>query len=596
MKEKLRHVSGNAGVYRMLDAAGAVIYVGKAKNLKKRLASYTHFDALTARLQKMVAQAADVVVVETSGEAEALLLENDLIKKYRPHYNILLKDDKSYPHILLTHEEIPRLMKYRGNRAAAGSYFGPFASGDAVNKTLRELQKIFGLRTCSPSYFSNRTRPCLLYQIHRCAAPCVGRISGADYRERARQAEDFMRGKTSAIQKNLEREMQEYAQAQAYEKAAAARDKIAALNQIQQADSAALSQADVVAAAIEGKAMCVQIFFFRTGQAGGDVAHCLELADEADAAETLASFLMQFYERFPAPKRLYISHAVAPELAQALAQRAGHRVEVIAGKRLSGARRLLMRQAVQNARRTLEEKTRAQELNAQAWDELRLLMRLPVLETAEVYDNSHIQGVSAVGAMIAATAEGFQKKAYRRFNIPAAQVKTNDDFAMMRHVLLRRLSRGAAEGKLPALLLIDGGKGQLAAVLQVLRELRLPQIAVLAIAKGEKRNAGREVFYSSAAPTKPIHLDPKGDLMHLLQRLRDEAHRFAVGTHRLQRARNMMHESLADIGEIGPQRKKALLHYFGSARAVAGASLEQLQKVSGIHEKIAKKIYTFYHG
>ncbi len=595
--QKLKTVSGRPGVYRMIGDDNVVLYVGKAKNLKKRLTNYTHLDKLSTRIRQMVSQIRDVITIETAGEAEAFILENNLIKQYRPFYNILLKDDKSYPYILITHEETPRLMRYRGARTVKGDYFGPFASGLAVNQTIKELQKIFGLRTCTNSYFSNRSRPCLLYQIGRCTGPCTACITPEAYREQVRQAKAFMRGESVAIQADLTRQMQACAAAESYEQAALIRDKILALNRIQNTDSeAALFQTDIVAVYRRGDSACVQIFFFRAGHAEGNVVHFLEHLSDDDFAETMASFLMQFYDKVPPPKYILSSEPLDAFLADALTQKAGYPVQISTGLHLRGGRRKAMEQAVQNAQRAYEQHIQESGIRAEIWEQLRELLQIPVLEKVEVYDNSHIQGSFAVGAMIAATVDGFQKKWYRRYNIDGTRAQTNDDFGMMREVLLRRLSRGLVEKDLPSALLIDGGKGQLSSVMQILDELKIHNLAVLAIAKGEKRNAGLETFYLGAAPDQPIHLDLKGDLIHLLQRLRDEAHRFAIGTHRAKRAKNMLHESLTDIEEIGEKRKKALLLHFGSAREVAGASEEQLARVPGISAKIAKKIYTFYHG
>ena len=581
----------------MIGDDNVVLYVGKAKNLKKRLTNYTHLDKLSTRIRQMVSQIRDVITIETAGEAEAFILENNLIKQYRPFYNILLKDDKSYPYILITHEETPRLMRYRGARTVKGDYFGPFASGLAVNQTVKELQKIFGLRTCTNSYFSNRSRPCLLYQIGRCTGPCTACITPEAYREQVRQAKAFMRGESVAIQADLTRQMQACAAAEAYEQAALIRDKILALNRIQNTDSeAALFQTDIVAVYRRGDSACVQIFFFRAGHAEGNVVHFLEHLSDDDFAETMASFLMQFYDKVPPPKYILSSEPLDAFLADALTQKAGYPVQISTGLHLRGGRRKAMEQAVQNAQRAYEQHIQESGIRAEVWEQLRELLQIPVLEKVEVYDNSHIQGSFAVGAMIAATVDGFQKKWYRRYNIDGTRAQTNDDFGMMREVLLRRLSRGLVEKDLPSALLIDGGKGQLSSVMQILDELKIHNLAVLAIAKGEKRNAGLETFYLGTAPDQPIHLDLKGDLIHLLQRLRDEAHRFAIGTHRAKRAKNMLHESLTDIEEIGEKRKKALLLHFGSAREVAGASEEQLARVPGISAKIAKKIYTFYHG
>ena len=595
IRQKLKTVSERAGVYRMLDAGGNILYVGKAKNLKKRLTNYTHPDRLSYRIRQMVSETSDLITIETEGEAEAFILESDLIKKFRPYYNILLKDDKSYPYILLTHEDTPRLLKYRGSRSIRGSYFGPFPSGLAVRETIKTLQKIFGLRTCNNTYFSNRSRPCLLYQIGRCSGPCTGQISSADYAKNVDQTLAFLRGDHLTLQDDLTRKMLEFSARQEYEQAAKLRDRLLALNQIQDTRTQnPINDTDVVGFYRQGDTACIQVFFYRSGPNGGNSIHFLKhLGDDSDS-DILGSFLMQFYDRVPPPRRILMSLPPPPGLEEALSHKAGFPIRLSRPAR--GQLTLLVQRAVQNATQSYRTQAQADDIRAEVWDELRTLLHLPRLDKVEVYDNSHIQGAFAVGAMIAATADGFQKKLYRRFNIDGTRAQTNDDFGMMREVLTRRLTRGLTEGDLPSALLIDGGKGQLSAVLSILRDLHLDNLAVLAIAKGEKRNAGLETFYLGSDPETPIHLDLKGDLIHLLQRLRDEAHRFAIGTHRARRARNMFHETLTDIEDIGDRRKKALMLHFGSARAVAGASVDQLARVPGISRRLAEKIYAFYHG
>lgn len=595
LRRKLRIVSERSGVYRMLDANGKVLYVGKAKNLKKRLTNYTRLDQLSTRICQMVSNIADLITIETAGETEALILENHLIKQFRPYYNILLKDDKSYPYVLITHEETPRLMKYRGSRSVKGDYFGPFPSGLAVNQTIKELQKIFGLRTCNNTYFQNRTRPCLLYQIGRCSGPCTMKISPEAYQQNVRQTRAFLRGETVDIQDDLARQMQTLSDQQEYEQAALIRDKIAALNRIQHTDSeAVLFHTDVIAFYRRNDTACAQVFFYRSGHAGGNIVHVLDhLSDEA-WPDTLSTFLMQFYDQIPPPKQIIISESIDPNIADALSQKAGYPVHITTTVR--GARRKLLDQALQNAEQSYRQYIQESSIKKETWEQLRHLLKIPVLDKIEVYDNSHIQGAFAVGAMVSATADGFQKKWYRRFNIDGTRARTNDDFGMMREVLMRRLTRGLIEKDLPSAVLIDGGKGQLSSVMQIMHDMKIDSVAVLAIAKGEKRNAGLETFYLGTAPDIPIHLDVKGELMHLLQRLRDEAHRFAIGSHRAKRAKNMLHETITDIENIGDKRKKMLMLHFGSVREIAGASVEQLSRVPGISQKIAKKIYTFFHG
>lgn len=597
LKQKLKSVPETAGVYRMLDKEGQVLYVGKAKNLKKRLTNYTHTDRLSNRIRQMVSEISDLITIETAGESEALILESNLIKQYRPYYNILLKDDKSYPYILITKEDFPRLMKYRGNRTLKGDYFGPFTSGLAVNQTIKELQKIFGLRTCNNTYFKNRSRPCLLYQIGRCTGPCVNLITKQDYKSAVCQALAFMQGEKTDFQADLVRQMQDFSARQEYERAAIMRDKILALNKIQNTDTQALLyQTDIIALYQKGDSACAQVFFHRSGYAQGNVVHFLEHLDDTDLSETIGTFLMQFYDQIPPPKQILLSEKTAGGVAEALSEKAGFSVQISSVGQLRGTRRKLVQQAMQNAELAYHQHIQETAIKEETWEQLRCLLQIPVLEKIEIYDNSHIQGAFAVGAMVAATRDGFQKNLYRRFNIDGTKARTNDDFGMMKEVLLRRLSRGIHEKNLPSALLIDGGKGQLSSVMSILEELKINSVAVLAIAKGEKRNAGLEVFYLGTDPNTPIHLDLKSDLIHLLQRLRDEAHRFAIGTHRAKRAKNMFHESLTDIEDIGEKRKKALMLHFGSAREIAGASVAQLQAVPGISEKIAKKVYTFYHG
>ena len=597
LKQKLKNISETAGVYRMIDNDGKVLYVGKAKNLKKRLTNYTRIEGLSNRIRQMVSEVHDVITIETNSEAEALILENNLIKKYRPYYNILLKDDKSYPYILITKENFPRLMKYRGSRSLKGDYFGPFTSGLAVNQTIKELQKIFGLRTCNNTYFKNRSRPCLLHQIGRCTAPCVNLVSQQDYQKNVKQALLFMRGEQTDFQAELIRRMQDFSAKEEYEQAALIRDKIMALNKIQHTDSESpLYQTDIIAIYQQGINACIQVFFYRSGHAEGNTIHFLENLDDMGLSETLDSFLMQFYDKVPPPKQILLSENPTVGLSSALSQKAGFPVHILSGSHLRGNKRKQMQQALQNAERSFIQNLQESKIKDETWEELRKLLQIPKLDKIEIYDNSHIQGAFAVGAMVAATKDGFQKNLYRRFNIDGTKAQTNDDFGMMKEVLQRRLSRGIREKDLPSALLIDGGKGQLSSVISILKEMDINSVAVLAIAKGEKRNAGLEVFYLGTDPNTPIYLDLKGDLIHLLQRLRDEAHRFAIGTHRAKRAKNMFHESLTEIEDIGEKRKKALMLHFGSAREIAGASIEQLQAVPGISEKIAKKVYTFYHG
>ena len=588
IKNKIKGFSHRPGVYRMLDEEGTVLYVGKAKDLIHRLTNYTHIDRLSERIRQMVSRVMDVVVIETAGETEAFLLENELIKQYHPYYNILLKDDKSYPYIAITKDEFPRLMKYRGNRKSGADYFGPFDSGESVNQTLTELQKLFGLRSCRDSYFNNRTRPCLMYQIKRCSAPCCGYISREEYQKSVRDTKDFLQGKSANLQKTLQSQMLELSQNQEYEKAGAIRDKIMALNHIQgTSQHAPTVDTDTVAVKMQGDTLSMQVFFHRTNRLTGHQEYLIQKVE--DCQETLSSLLMQLYEKIPAPEVICTSFEPEDALAEALSKQAGHKVELS-----PPPFRSLRRQWMEQATNACEHALNTQKTQEELWEETQGLMQLNELNKIEVYDNSHIQGTNAVGAMIAATKEGFQKNLYRRFNIPSELA--GDDFGMMRAVLSRRLQKGILQNNLPSALLIDGGKGQLSSVMEVLKEFNLPRIAVLAMAKGAgQHDKGLETFYLDTAPDSPIHLDFKSPLIHFLQRLRDEAHRFAVGSHRIKREKSFLHDSLRDIEGIGEKRRKELMLHFGSVKAVRGASLQQLQLVPGFNEKIAKKVYTFFH-
>ncbi len=594
IKRRLAWIGEKPGVYRMLSETGEVLYVGKAKNLKKRLTNYTLIHKLSARIAQMVEQTRDLITIETPGEAEALILEADLIKKYHPYYNILLKDDKSYPYILITREETPRLTKHRGARSIKGDYFGPYASAGAVSKTLHELQKTFGLRTCSDSYFKNRTRPCLLYQIGRCTGPCTGCISKTDYQALAAQAKAFLNGEEAPFQKELTAAMQEASRNMDYEKALVLRDRIAALKHIQSTSEETLPRgSDLIALYREGTAACVLVFFYRTGRSEGNAVHLISHTQDQTAEEILTAFLMQFYERVPAPGKIFLSHAVSPATAEALSIKHNRSVTVLTPP-FKGVRKKVMDQALENARQSYRQHIDSAAMKAEDWENLRRFLKIDRLDKVEIYDNSHIQGAFPVGVFVAATQAGFQKNLYRRFNIRAAQ--TNDDFAMMREVLARRLQRGLIENDLPSAFIIDGGKGQLSAVMDMMRAYHVPNPVVLAVAKGEERNAGKETFFLGSAPDEAITLDFKSDLIHFLQRLRDEAHRFAIGSHRLRRSNGTLRDSLDEIEGIGAKRKKELMLAFGSVREISGASVKQLTSVSGINEKIAKKIYTFYHG
>ena len=592
LRQKIKQISARPGVYRMLDEAGKVLYVGKAKNLKHRLTNYTQLNRLSYRIRQMVSKVHDLITVETAGESEAFLLEAELIKQFRPYYNILLKDDKSYPYILLTKEKYPRLCKYRGNCKKDGTYFGPFDSGLAVNNTIKSLQKIFGIRSCANTYFNARRRPCLLYQIKRCSGPCCGCVSDEAYKEIAEQVRDFMTGKSDRLQSKLTEEMQQLSKAQEFEKAAFVRDKILALNHIQGTGTVQPQEpTDVVAVVTEGDYTCVQIFFHRPNLSG----NIYQIIKDFNM-EDLAALLLQVYDKTMPPKVVCLSQKMEEQTVfeTALSQMAGKKVS-IACPPFRLTRRQWMQEATQNAMQTLHQNMDKEAVAHENWQALKAFLDVKQLNKVEVYDNSHIQGSAAVGAMIVATEKGFQKNLYRRFNIEREQ--KNDDFGMMREVLMRRLSRGLKENDLPDAIILDGGKGQMSQVLDVFHKLGVKGVRILAMAKGAgQHDKGLETLFLDTAPTTPIVPDHKSQFMFLLQRLRDEAHRFAIGSHRAKRARNMFHETLLDIEGIGTKRKKDLMTYFGSVRSISGASISQLRQVPGFNEKIAKKVYTFFHG
>ncbi|QPQ55292.1 excinuclease ABC subunit UvrC [Allosphingosinicella flava] len=592
------------GVYRMLDARGDVLYVGKARALKNRVTNYTQVARLTKRLQRMVAQTRSMTIVTTNTEAEALLLEAQLIKRYRPPYNVLLRDDKSFPFILLREDHaFPRIQKHRGARRAKGQYYGPFASAGSVTRTLNALQKLFLLRSCSDSFFANRSRPCLLYQIRRCSAPCVGRIDTAGYNELVQDAKDFLGGKSTKVQAKLGKLMTEAAENMDFELAAVYRDRLRALTFIQGTQTIhaeGLGDADIFALACKGGHMCIQAFFIRGGQNWGHRSFFPTHTNDVPEEEVLTSFLTQFYEEVPPPRTILLDRALgeAALLEEAFGDRAGRKVTLRNPQR--GDHVKMVGQAKRNAeealdRRLAESATQNQNLRA-----LADLFELPGQPNRiEVYDNSHVQGTNAVGAMIVAGPEGFRKNAYRKFNIKRAETVPGDDFAMMREVLSRRFARLEKEdpervsGEWPDLLLIDGGKGQLSAVCETMEEAGVHDIPVVAISKGPDRNAGREVMHLPGG--REITLPPNDPVLFYLQRLRDEAHRFAIGAHRQKRAKNMVTSPLDDVPGIGPGRKRALLMHFGTARAVKGAALEDLERAPGISKAMARGIYDYFH-
>ena len=593
------------GVYRMYDARGDVLYVGKAKALKNRVTNYTQVDRLPNRLRRMVAQTRSMTIVTTNSEAEALLLEAQLIKRYRPAYNVLLRDDKSFPFILLRADhEFPRIQKHRGARRAKGNYYGPFASAGSVNMTLNALQKLFLLRSCTDSFFNNRDRPCLLYQIKRCSAPCVGRIDDAAYRELVDDAKAFLGGKSTDVQAKLAREMESAADALDFEQAAVLRDRLKALTFIQgsQAINAeGVGDADIFALATRSGQVGVQAFFIRGGQNWGHRAFFPTHTSDLEEVEIFSSFLAQFYEDVPPARKILLDRELpdADLLAEALGSQIGRKVDIQAPQR--GDRKRLVDQAVRNAIEALERRLAETTTQAKLLREVAELFDLAEPpQRIEVYDNSHIQGTNALGAMIVAGPEGFQKGQYRKFNIRNAETVPGDDFAMMREVMARRFGRALEEdpdrdkGLWPDLALIDGGKGQVSAVKAALEELGIEDLAFVGVSKGPDRNAGREIFHFPDG--RELTLPLNAPVLFYLQRLRDEAHRFAIGAHRSKRARAMTASPLDEVPGVGPARKKALLMHFGTARAVRSASLEDLQRAPGVSAAVAQVVFDFYHG
>jgi excinuclease ABC subunit C len=608
IREVVRTLRPKPGVYRMLDARGDVLYVGKARSLKNRVANYCQVAALPLRLQRMVSQTRGMEIVTTNSEAEALLLEAQLIKRFRPPYNVLLRDDKSFPFILLrAGHDFPRIMKHRGARKFKGDYYGPFASAGSVNTTINALQKLFLLRSCTDSFFARRDRPCLLYQIKRCSAPCVGRIDAAGYASLVREAKDFLGGKSGAVQKKIETQMAAAAEALDFESAAMLRDRLRAATFIQgtQAINAeGVGNADVFALAAKGGQVGIQAFFVRGGQNWGHRAIFPSHTQGVEDDEVLARVLAQFYEEVPPPRTILVDRAL-PErelLEQALCELAGHKVEISVPQR--GDRRRLMEQASRNAAEALERRLAESGTQAKILRELTEFLELPEEpKRIEVYDNSHIQGTKAVGAMVVAGPEGFLKNQYRKFNIRHAQ--TDDDFGMMREVMARRFHRALEEdpdrdtqgtdGALwPDLVLIDGGKGQMSSVKDALEELGIEDVPLIAIAKGPHHGReGREVFHFPDGREKTLPVN--SPVLFYLQRLRDEVHRFAIGAHRDKRSRAITASPLDEIPGIGPARKRALLLHFGTAGKVRAAALEDLQRAPGVSATVAQAVYDFYH-
>lgn len=607
IRETVRALKPVPGVYRMLDTRGDVLYVGKARALKNRVANYAQITNLSNRLQRMVSQTRRMEIVTTNSEAEALLLEAQFIKRFRPPFNVLLRDDKSFPFILLrTEHDFPRIMKHRGARKAKGNYYGPFASAGSVNTTINALQKLFLLRSCTDSFFSRRDRPCLLYQIKRCSAPCVDRIDKEGYAELTRQAKDFLGGKSGAVQADLEKQMAKAAEELDFETAAILRDRLRAATFIQGSqaiNASGVGDADVFAMASKGGHIAIQAFFIRGGQNWGHRAFFPSHTKGVEEEQVLATVLAQFYEEVPPPRTILVDRELPDQalIEEAFAASADHKVGISVPQR--GERRKLMQQAQRNAVEALDRRLAESGTKARTLREMAEFLELPdIPQRIEVYDNSHIQGAKAVGAMVVAGPEGFLKNQYRKFNIRSAQ--TNDDFGMMREVMHRRFSRAMKDDPdretsgekavWPDLVLIDGGKGQMSSVRDTLAELGIEDVPLIAIAKGPHHGReGREVFHFPDGREKM--LPTNSPVLFYLQTLRDEVHRFAIGAHRAKRSRAITASPLDEIPGIGPARKRALLLHFGTASKVRAAALEDLQRAPGVSEAVAQTIYDFYH-
>jgi excinuclease ABC subunit C len=592
------------GVYRMLDAKGDALYVGKARSLKKRVMAYTQPVRLDERLRRMVNETASMEVITTHTEAEALLLEANLIKRLKPRFNIVLRDDKSYPWVMLTEDHpYPQIAKHRGAQVRKGSYWGPFASAWAVNQTVTAMQRVFLMRSCADTVFANRTRPCLLFQIKRCSAPCVGRISEADYAKLVGQAKAFLGGKSATVQRELAAEMEHAAEALEYEHAAAVRDRIRALTFVQGSDvvnPASLTDADVIAAHQIAGQTCVQVFFVRGGRNNGNRAFFPSHPKTEEAPQVLSAFIAQFYDDKPPPPCVLVSHELEERelVAEALSLKAGRKVDVLHPQR--GEKRAVVAHAETNAREALERKLAESAGQAKLLEGVATLFGLPAPpERIEVYDNSHIMGAHPYGVMIVSGPEGFVKAEYRKFSI-RGPVMPGDDFGMMREVLTRRFSRalkeqtaGAPASQWPEVVLIDGGAGQLSAARDVLNDLGVQDVKLVAIAKGPDRDTGREWFYTDGM--EPFQLPPRDPVLYFLQRIRDEAHRFAITTHRAGRSKTLRLSELDEISGIGAARKRALLNHFGSARGVKMAGLQDLEATPGINHEIARRVYAHFH-
>ena len=599
----LKTIDGSPGVYRMLDHESCVLYVGKARNLRARVSSYARPTGHSGRIARMISMTTSMMFLTTRTETEALLLEQNLIKQLKPKFNVLLRDDKSFPNILVTAKhDFPQLKKHRGTKKEKGNYYGPFASASAVNRTLNQLQRMFLLRDCTDSTFGSRTRPCLQFQIKRCSAPCVGKISPDSYRQTVKDAEDFLNGKTTAIQARLASEMSAASEELEFERAAALRDRIKALTQVQTAQGInpkGVSEADIIALHLDGGQACVQVFFIRANQNWGNHDYYPRVGADMDAAEVLEAFVGQFYDTREPPKQVILSNEIenVDLMADALSFKLGRKVEVLVPKR--GEKADLVDGALRNARESLARKLAETASQARLLKGLAEAFDLPAPpERIEVYDNSHISGTNAVGGMIVAGPEGFIRNQYRKFNIKGEDITPGDDFGMMKEVLTRRFKRLLKEdpdrerGMWPDLLLIDGGAGQVSAVREIMQKYGVGDIAMVGVAKGEDRDAGKEEFYRTGK--RPFALRHNDPVLYFVQRMRDEVHRFAIGTHRAKRSRAIGASPLDGIPGVGAARKRALLAHFGSAKAVARANLADLEVVPGVSKGMAQKLYDYF--
>ncbi|MDX1779905.1 MAG: excinuclease ABC subunit UvrC [Thalassovita sp.] len=600
----LKTLDASPGVYRMLDGQARVLYVGKARNLKARVSSYARQTGHSERIARMISETASMMFLTTRTETEALLLEQNLIKQLKPRYNVLLRDDKSFPNILVTGDHpFPQIKKHRGAKKQKGSYYGPFASAGAVNRTLNHLQRVFQLRNCSDAMFSSRTRPCLLFQIKRCSGPCVGKISEADYAATVADAKRFLSGRSTEIQEALAAEMMKASDAMEFERAAALRDRIKALTQVQTTQGInprTVTEADIVALHLEKGQACVQVFFIRAGQNWGNRDFYPRVGAGIEAPEVLEAFLGQFYDSKDPPRQIILSHPIdnADLMQEALSQKLGRKVEILVPQR--GEKAELVAGAARNARESLARKMSESATQAKLLAGLAEAFGLDgPPQRIEVYDNSHIQGSNAVGAMIVAGPDGFMKNQYRKFNIKGDDLTPGDDFGMMKEVLTRRLKRllkddpDRDKGLWPDLLLIDGGAGQVSAVYQIMEEFGVEDIPMVGVAKGVDRDHGKEEFHRPGV--RPFALKMNDPVLYFIQRLRDEAHRFAIGTHRAKRAKSFAATPLDDVPGVGATRKRSLLAHFGSAKAVSRAALADLKAVDGISDTLAETIYDFFH-